>query len=671
MSSQIPGTNQPPISFPGIASGIDYNSIIQKLTSLTLAPEVQLNSQLASLNAANAELIKINNLFASVQSSLAALSDPSLFDSWDAISSNLGVLTAQGIPGAVATPGTYVIDSVKVATATSVASNPLAGASERSNIAGGAYVGQPADSVPLANSYAAITPTNGTNGQGTITIDGVSVSYNVNTQSINAIFASINAAVDVVDPSFTIGFMGASDTVQIQGSQPVTLGSATDSGNLLQVLKLDQAPINNSGGPPYSVVATSGVGGINVSAPLNDTATNAGFTAPVTSGVFTINGVAITVSATGDNTASVLAKINASAAGVNANYNSATNEITLTSKSTGPQSIVVGAGTDTSNFLTLAGLTTASGSTAVVGSQAEVSLQQPDGTTKNVFSNSNTITNAISGIALNLVSSDPATPFSVVVGQNTSNLINTLNTFTSVYNAAVSEINTATQAPIVTPSQPGALPGAAQGTIGGGVLYGNSDVDSIKSAMSDLVSGFLGSGTQYNSLASIGLTLTSSFSVVTTSNNGSSNGGSSGSGQAGSVAQQTTYQGTDGTLQPLNTTTLLTALQTNPNAVQQLFQGASSLTTQLGTYLTGVTGFPTLLSTGTVGQIPSTAIMQNYENSNTNIIASVQEQIQQITDEANLQANGLRAEFVNTETQLAGYQSLQSQLSGFFKQSGG
>ena len=669
MSSQIPGTNQPPISFPGIASGIDYNSIIQKLTSLTLAPEVQLNAQIATLNAANAELIKINNLFASVQSALGALSDPSLFNSWDATSSNLGVLTAAGIPNSNATPGTYIINSVKTATATSVASNPLAGASERSNIAGGAYAGQPADSVPLANSYAAITPLNGPNNQGTITIDGVSVSYNVNTQSANAIFASINAAVQTVDPSFSIGFIGATDTVEIQGSKPVTIGSATDTGNLLQVLKLDQAP-NGGGGPPFTVVGTSGVGGINVGQTLNNPATNAGFTAPVTAGVFTINGVAISVDPNGDNVSSILAKINASNAGVTASYNSATNQISLVSKSTGPQSIVLGAPSDTSNFLSLAGLTTASGSTSITGQQAAVTLQNPDGTTKTVYSNSNTITNAISGISLNLVSNDPSTPFSVVVGANTSNLVNALNTFASAYNATIGEINSATTPPIVTPSQPGALPGTAQSSIGGGILYGNADVGVIKAAVNNLVSGFLGSGTQYNSLSSIGLNLSSSFSVITTSNNGSNNGGSTTPGQGG-VAQQTTYQGTDGTLQPLDTSKLFAALQTNPNAVAQIFQGANSLTTQLGTYLTGVTGFPTLLSSGTVGQIPSTALIQNYENANTSIIASVQEQLTQITDEANLQADGLRAQFVGTETTLAGLQGEQSQLAGFFKSAGG
>ncbi len=36
-----------------------------------------------------------------------------------------------------------------------------------------------------------------------------------------------------------------------------------------------------------------------------------------------------------------------------------------------------------------------------------------------------------------------------------------------------------------------------------------------------------------------------------------------------------------------------------------------------------------------------------------------------------MQADQLRAEFVQTETTLAGYQALQQQLGSFFKSSGG
>src|SRR5690348_12848417 len=110
--SSIPGTNVPPVSFPGIASGIDYNSIIQKLTSMTLAPTTQLNHQIATLNAANAELVKFNGLLSDVQDSLNGLSASALYNAVSATSSDTGVLTASGISGSTATPGTYTINSV-------------------------------------------------------------------------------------------------------------------------------------------------------------------------------------------------------------------------------------------------------------------------------------------------------------------------------------------------------------------------------------------------------------------------------------------------------------------------------------------------------------------------------------------------------------------------------
>lgn len=674
MSSQVPGTNVPPISFPGISSGIDYNSIINKLTSLTLSQNVTLNQQIATLNAANAELIKINNLFESVQNALGALSNPDLFNAYSATSSNSSVLTAQGITGQVATPGTYTIDSVTTATATSVTSSATAGHSIRDNITQGPYAGLPSDgsggNVPLIDSYAAVTPSNGSGSAGTVTVDGIQVSYNVNTDSLTAILNRIQTAVRTYDPSFTIGYNGATDQIVVNGSKPITLGSANDQGNLIQVLKLDQAQINNSGPGPYQVLGTSGVGGINQAAALNGN-TYAGFKGTgVSSGFFTINGVAITVDSTGDNVASILAKINASSAGVTASYNYANNQITLTSKTTGAQSIVVGASGDTSNFLSEAGLTTASGATTSLGQQAKIVLQNPNGSTSTIYSNSNQVTAAIPGMQLNLLS-NTATPFTVSVSQDSSNLVSAVNSFISAYNSTVTEIGNATQPPVVTGTAPGSSATNSQ-AVGAGILWGNSDVTSIKDTLTALVSGFFGSGSSYNSLASIGLSLSDSFSTYTTSNNGTTgNGGTVQSGQTGQAIQSTTYQGTDGTFQALNTSTFSAALAANASAVQAIFQGSSGLTTQLGTYLTGVTGAPTLLNAGSVGTIPTVSIVQAFENTNTANITSIQEQVQQITDSANLQADGLRAEFVQTESQLAGYQGLQSQLAGFFKSSGG
>jgi len=667
-SSSIPGTNQPPVSFPGIVSGINYDAIIQKLTSLTLSPETQLNNQLTSLNAANTELIKINTLFQCVQAALGDLSDPTLFDSWNALSSNLAVATAQGIPSATSVAGTYTINCATVATATSVLSCTFAGHNINDLITSGPYAGQASNTVPLIDSYAAITPSDGSAGQGSITVDGQVIKYNVNTQSLNAVLASINAAVDsTYDASFNISDVNG--TIQVTGSKPITLGSATDSGNLLQVLKLDQAQVNNSGAGPYTVSGTSGVGGLDLAGSLNS-GTDSGFNTPVTSGTFTINGVSITVSASGDNLNSILQKINSSNAGVNATYNAATNEIQLISTATGPQSIVLGAPGDSSNFLSAAGLTSGSGASTTLGQQAYVQIQNPSGSVSNIYSASNTITTAIPGVSLTLTAST-STPFTVSVSQNTSNLVGAINNFVSAYNAAISEINNATAAPIITSQQAGSAAGPTT-PIGGGVLWGNADVSNIKNALTDLVSGFFGSGgQQYNSLQTIGLSFGSTFQVATTGNNSGQNGnGGQNSGTSNSAVQSTTYAGTDGTLDALDSSKFLAALAASPSQVEAVLQGANGLANGLGTYLTGVTGFPTLLNNGPVGIAPHVSIIQGFEEFNSDNITNIQQQIAQITNNANMQANQLRSEFVNTETQLAGFQALQSQLAGFFKSSG-
>ncbi|HEY8312725.1 MAG TPA: flagellar filament capping protein FliD [Candidatus Baltobacteraceae bacterium] len=654
MAGSVPGSSTPPISFPGIASGIDYNSIIQKLTSITLAPQAQLNAQVATLNAGNLELIKINGLLASVQDALTALSQPNIYAAFSATSSATNVATAASIPGGSPTQGTYVIQSTQTASSTQVVSDTAVGHSERD------LIGSPAagsDTVPLAQSYAAITPTNGSgSGGGQITINGVSVKYDVNTQSIDTILANIQAQVRAGsgDASFTIGFAGATDKVSItDGAHPIALGAANDSGNLTDVLRLTQAQITNTG-TSGSVTGTAGVGGINQAANFNS-ASNAGFVTPVTSGTFTINGVQITVDTSQDNLSNVITRINSSAAGVTASYNAATGQITLSNKNSGPQSIVLGAGGDSSNFLSASGLVGGAAQT-IVGSQSKVVVQQPNGATQTVYSNSNTVTTAIPGIQINLLSSGN-TPFEITVGPDNSQVVNALTSFVSAYNATIGEINTATAAPIVVSSQNKQLPGTPAQQYAGGVLWNNSDIKSVKDQLVSYVSGlFQGAAGKRISLSSIGVQLDSTFTQVTV--NAQSTTSPVGSQQ---------LNGTDGELQPLDTTQLAAALQADPSSVQSLFNGKQGFVSQLGSYLTGVTGLPTNVSSGLLGNIPRVSVIQGFENVNSAQIQSIQEQIQQIQASATAQGDALRAQFVNTETQLAGYQSLQQQLTSFFK----
>jgi flagellar hook-associated protein 2 len=642
-----------PISFPGIVSGIDYNEIIDKLTQLSLAPTTLLNSQIATLNNANTELIKINNLLISVQNALGNLSNPDLFGSYQATSGNTSVLQAAGIPGVTATPGLYTIDSVKAATNTSILSSSSAGHSITDTLTTGPYAGDASNNAPLAYSYSRVVPTNGANGTGSVTVDGVQISYNVDSQSLTQVLNNITAQVDSkADAGFLATLVNG--VVEFESSdQQISLGSNQDQGNLLDVLQLSNAQLINSGSGGF-IQGSGNVGGINPDADFNS-GDSAGFVTPVTAGTFTINGVKISVAAD-QNLSDVLNEINSSTAGVNAVFNSVTGQIELTNENSGPQSIVLGASGDTSNFLTAAGLTASSGAKTTVGQQSAVTVQNPDGTESTYYNNSNTISNAIPGLSLSF-SGNTTSPFTLNVTQNTTLLVSTLQAFVSTYNAAVNEINNATAPPIVLAIQPGT--NATAQSVPGGVLWGNADVGSIVSEFENIVGGFLGTGKTYNSLSQAGLLLSSTFATVQATSIDDQ-------GPGGSPVQNEQVDGADGTLAPLNVSAFLQSYASNPNAVQDLITGATSLTETLGKYLATVTGSPTLLNSGPVGTVPSVALIQNFENGNNDTVENLQQQVSQITDEANAQATAMRDGFVASETAIAGLQAEQQELASVF-----
>ena len=351
---------------------------------------------------------------------MTSLSDPSIFQAYSGTSSDTSVATATGIPSAVATPGTYTIESTQLATST-VVTGASASVTAKNMMSTVSYQGAtvPASQAPIADGYLATTPTNGTtgNGQGEITVDGVQVAYNVTSDTLQAILSRIQSAVSAAgDATFTASYDSSTDEVSFSSTQEqISIGSPSDSGNLSTVLKLDTAAVNNSGGT-NSVTSSGPIDGINLGADLNGTA-NANFVTPVTAGTFTINGTKIKVDPANENLNDVLNSINSSGAGVVASYDAETGQVSLTATATGPQSIVIG-GTqygDTSNFLNAVGLAKGTGATMTVGSQASITMQQPGGGARTYYSNSNNVTNAIPGMAIKVTSTDTSSPFTITV----------------------------------------------------------------------------------------------------------------------------------------------------------------------------------------------------------------------------------------------------------------
>jgi flagellar hook-associated protein 2 len=663
--SQVYGTNVPPISFPGIASGIDYNSIIQKYTDITLAQNAPLKTKVTALNNQQTELLKIQNLVLKFQDTFAAISDPGNFSATTPTSSNTNAISASTVAKAVATPGSYVVKTATLATSTQLTNDAAANGTFN-------------DTVQLKNAGASISPNNGPPGssnKGQLTIDGVAIQYDVNADTLQSFITKANNALTAAGVSASLSYNAATQSVTVSSAQPLTLGSATDSGNLLQVLKLDTAQI--TGGPgAYAATSTSNIGGINVGATLN-TSNNAGFATAVTAGKFSINGVVFTVDPAVNNLNDVLQQINASSAGVTATYDGANDRVLLTAKAAGPQGISVGGAGDTSNFLQAAGFLTdytkpnqlSAGAALAVGKSAHVQYVDNAGTAHDVYSNSNDVTNVIPGVDLKLqqaVDGTTIAPVTITVASDSSKLQSSIKDWVTAYNAVIDEINTSTQAPVVGSSanQTTGQQTSTQLTTGG-VLFNNQNVLSLRDRLVSLVSSLGNTGsTSYNSLASIGLTLDSSFTVSSASATSTTN-----STAQTNVSQQT-FAGTSGRLKDLDTGKLSAALSANANAVAKLFTGTTSLVGQLGSYLSDVSGLSTQLTGALAGKGTTQSLFKTLNAETTNQITSLQQQIQLVTDQANLQADMLRKEFTNSEAQVAQLQSMQASLGALTAKTG-
>ena len=168
-----------------------------------------------------------------------------------------------------------------------------------------------------------------------------------------------------------------------------------------------------------------------------------------------------------------------------------------------------------------------------------------------ISSASNTVTGAISGVALNLLGAapsttnssgqvtSPATTINLSIGPDTSSINSAVSSFVTAYNALITDVNTQT--------------GYTASTQTAGVLQSDSAITGLQSAL--LASTNYGSGSGlYQTLDSLGVTT-----------------------------------GSDGTL-TLDSTKLAAAVQSNSAAVATFFQGsalngfADSLTKSLNTY---------------------------------------------------------------------------------------
>lgn len=261
---------------------------------------------------------------------------------------------------------------------------------------------------------------------GTFTINGKQITITSAQQSVAGVLGLINAAGAGVIARYD----SASDRIVLERTTPgagsITLGAAGDTSNFLRIAGLTEA----AGGVAL-------VGNEAGAAVPDSSLAAARLTIAPTSGVFTINGVAITVDAGTDTLQAILDKITNSGAGVTATFDPVTDRVTLLQKldsNTTATTITVGDPGDTSNLLAALRLTNTPSVTTTIGSARQRAEFTLDGVSYS--RTTNTIADVLPDVTLTLQSVTTA-PVSIDIAPDTDVSLLAIRDFVVAYNTAM------------------------------------------------------------------------------------------------------------------------------------------------------------------------------------------------------------------------------------------
>lgn len=459
------------LGLSGLASGFDWRSLVDQLTEVERTPQTILKQQQASLDSVNNAYDVVETYLGSLQTKVDALNEASLFETRKVNSSDSDLATATADAGTSLGSYAFVIGQLASTSAQQGdvdAGSPLNGSSDVSALV-------------LSNAAFASPIT-----AGTFTVNGQQITV-ATTDTLQAVFTAINTATSgAVTGSYDPG----TDKITLTGTGPITLGSAVDTSNFLSAAKL-----NNNG--TSSVASSHSLGTVKQSTAL----ASANFATAVTdggsgAGEFKINGVSIAFSATGDSAANLLARINNSAAGVTATYDSVNDRFLLTNKTTGDLGIALE--DVTGNFLAASKLSTG---TLSRGDNLEYTING-GGT---LVSNSNTISSASSGLAgLTVTVLDTGT-VNIGVQSDTATIKSAITGFISAYNQVQSFLDQTT-----------ASTTDAKGKVTAGVLSGQTDASELTTKLRRLANTpVTGLTTTLTKLADLGITTSSEDNQIT------------------------------------------------------------------------------------------------------------------------------------------------------------
>lgn len=402
----------------GLASNFDWKSFVDQIMEVERAPAARLETEKDKNTTMVNLLSTLGNRIASVQQSAQALKSATLFNKRSASSATSGSTWSSSAADSTVS-GTYKFTVSRLATAASLTGSNDVG--RGLNPASGDVSGLTLASLPIAQAVTA----------GSFTVNGEKVTVAL-TDSLADVFQAIS---DATDGTVTASYDHTTDKISLQSSSGnVVLGASNDTSNFLRALKL-----GNNG--TDSVSSSGSLGTVKTSATL----ANANLSTAITAvdgngaGTFKINGVEIAYDVDSDSLATVMKRINDSAAGVTASYDSLNDRLVLANKSTGDLGISVSE--STGGLLGALGLT--SGTTLTRGQNAEFTLN--DGAT--LTSASNTLdesAHGISGLSVTVKTTEAQT---ITVAPDKSAMRSKIDQFISDFNIFQSfiDLNTKVQ----------------------------------------------------------------------------------------------------------------------------------------------------------------------------------------------------------------------------------
>lgn len=498
------------------------NTVINALLNVQQIPITNLQTQIKNIQTNQSIYQSIGNDVSALQSSAFNLTLQSITQANTATSSNSGAVTATASP--LAQAGTYTVAVSHIATATKATST--------------AGLGTAIDAVAGNTALSALslgaTPTAGT---ASVVVDGQVKSFNVDTSkaltdpsggALTQLQSAIASGLGVDANTVSVGVANDEVQVSISGAttaHTISFGAAGDTSNFLQVMNLSTVQGSTANGA-LNLSSSALVGVAQPGAALQ----SAKLATPINgaSGSFTVNGVSIAWNGATDSINSVLQKINNSSAGVIAQYNSSTDNVQLTSKTTGQAALNLQ--DTTGNFLAAMKLAPGTTNAQTLGANAGLTVNGVP-----ITSASNTVTNAVPGLTINALGDTPnGSPATITVGPDTAGITKQVQSFVDAANKVLGDINTTQQKDLASGKY--------------SQLFGDPTLTGLRSQILTMITGHVTSSGAYQSLQDIGIT----------------------TGAVGSTS------GTAPLALQLDTTKLAAAIAANPGQVAALFNGTSA-----------------------------------------------------------------------------------------------